>query len=85
MVGSKLAYADLSLAQVIAGLKFAFPNAMKKAMPRYPRLGELQEHVFSRPRIKRYVASRRRLPFNNDDIFRHYRELDASRSQEASG
>jgi len=76
MVGARLTYADLSLAQMIAGMRFAFPNAMKKAMPRYPRLAALHDHVFSRPRIKRYVASRRRLEFNNDDIFRHYRELD---------
>jgi glutathione S-transferase len=76
MVGARLTYADLSLAQVIAGMRFAFPNAMKKAIPRYPRLAALHDHVFSRPRIKRYVASRRRLAFNNDDIFRHYRELD---------
>jgi len=76
MVGARLTYADLSLAQMIAGMRFAFPNAMNKAMPRYPRLAALHDHVFSRPRIKRYVASRRRLEFNNDDIFRHYRELD---------
>jgi glutathione S-transferase len=76
MVGARITYADLSLAQVIGGLRFAFPNAMKKTMPRYPRLTALHDHVFSRPRIKRYVASRRRLEFNNDDLFRHYRELD---------
>jgi glutathione S-transferase len=32
--------------------------------------------VFERPRIARYVASGRRLPFNNEDLFRHYPELD---------
>jgi glutathione S-transferase len=76
MVGAELTYADLSLAQVIAGLRFAFPTAMRKATPQYPKLAELHDYVFSRPRIKRYVASRRRLDFNNDDLFRHYRELD---------
>ncbi len=76
MAGARLTYADLSLAQVISGLQFAFPQAMKKAMPRYPKLQKLHEHVFSRPRLRRYVASRRRLDFNNSDLFRHYRELD---------
>ena len=76
MVGSKLTYADLSLAQVIAGLQFAFPNAIKQALPQYPGLVALHDHVFSRPRIRRYLASRRRLGFNNSDLFRHYRELD---------
>jgi glutathione S-transferase len=76
MVGSRLTYADLSLAQVIDGLRFAFPKAMKKEMPRYPRLLALRDHVFSRPRIKRYLASKRRLAPSNSDLFRHYRELD---------
>ena len=76
MVGDKLTYADLSLAQVIGGLKFAFPQAMKKTLPQYPKLGELHDYVFSRPRIRKYVASKRRLSYNNDDLFRHYRELD---------
>ena len=31
--------------------------------------------MFARPRIKRYVASRRRVGFNNSDVFRHYRTL----------
>ena len=76
MVGARITYADLSLAQVIAGLRFAFPNAMRKVTPQYPQLAQLHDYVFSRPRIRRYVASRRRLDFNNNDLFRHYRELD---------
>ena len=36
----------------------------------------LHDAVFERPRIARYVASGRRLPFNNEDLFRHYPELD---------
>lgn len=76
MAGATLTYADLSLAQVIGGLKYAFPRAMRKALPRFPRLEALHEYVFSRPRIQRYVASRRRLDFNNDDLYRHYPELD---------
>jgi glutathione S-transferase len=76
MVGTRITYADLSLAQVIAGLRFAFPNAMRKMTPQYPKLAQLHDYVFSRPRVRRYVASRRRLDFNNSDLFRHYRELD---------
>ncbi len=76
MVSKRLTYADLSLAQVLAGLEYAFPKAMRKTLPAYRRLRALQEHVFSRPRIKRYLASGRRLDFNNDDLYRHYRELD---------
>jgi glutathione S-transferase len=76
LVGTKVTYADLSLAQVVAGLRYAFPSASRPALRSHPRLRELHDAVFARPRIKRYVASRRRLAFNNDDLFRRYRELD---------
>ena len=77
LVGNQITYVDLSLAQVIAGLRYAFPKASRKALAHHPRLRALHDDVFARPRIKRYVASERRLAFNNDDIFRRYRELDA--------
>ena len=77
MVGKRMTYADLSLAQVVAGLRYAFPSASRKALRAHPRIKALHDEVFALPRIKRYVASRRRLAFNNDDIFRRYRELDA--------
>ena len=76
MVGSRITYADLSLAQVIAGLRYAFPRASRRALRDCPRLRGLHDDVFARPRIKRYVASERRIAFNNDDIFRRYPELD---------
>jgi glutathione S-transferase len=76
LVGAQLTYADLSLAQVIAGLRYAFPAATRTGLGAYPRVVALHEHVYSRPRIKRYLASKRRLAFNNDDLFRHYPELD---------
>jgi glutathione S-transferase len=78
LVGAQLTYADLSLAQVIAGLRYAFPSASGAALREYPRVVALHEHVFSRPRIKRYLASKRRLAFNDDDLFRHYVELDTA-------
>jgi glutathione S-transferase len=76
LVGRRLSTADLSMAQVVAGLRYAFPRAARRELRECPRLCALHDEVFSRPRIRRYVASGRRLPFNNDDIFRRYPELD---------
>ncbi|HEY0939001.1 MAG TPA: glutathione S-transferase family protein [Steroidobacter sp.] len=77
LVGNRVTYADLSLAQAVAGLRYAFPKATGKALRKYPRLTKLHDAVFDRPRIKRYAESGRRLAFNDDDLFRHYPELDA--------
>lgn len=71
-----LTYADLSMFQVMAGLRYAFPRTMKKREAGYPRLVALHDRVAARKRIKAYLKSKRRLEFNNDDVFRHYRELD---------
>ena len=62
----------------MAGLQFAFPRYMARTLRHYPRLWALHESVFDRPRIRRYVASDRRLPFDNNGIFRHYPQLDAA-------
>jgi glutathione S-transferase len=78
LIGSRLTYADLSMAQVIAGLRFAFPKASARELRSYPRLRALHDAVFDRPLIRRYAASGRRVAFNNDGIFRHYAELDLS-------
>lgn len=76
MVGQRLSYADLSMAEVLAGLRYAFPLATRKALRARRRLRALHDHVFERPRIALYLASGRRLAFNNEDLFRHYPELD---------
>jgi glutathione S-transferase len=76
MVAARLSYVDLSMAQLIAGLRYAFPRNSRKAFRRRPRLAALHDAVFARPRIARYVASGRRLAFNNEDLFRHYPQLD---------
>ena len=76
LAGKRLTYVDLSAAQVVAGLRYAFPSSSRKALGACSRLRVLHDEVFARPRIKRYVASGRRLAFNNDDIFRRYPELD---------
>jgi len=75
LVGESIGYVDLSMAQVVAGLRYAFPAASAAALAPCPGLRRLHAAVFARPRIARYLKSDRRLPFNNDDIFRHYPEL----------
>jgi glutathione S-transferase len=75
--GWRLCYADLSLFQIVEGLCYAFPNNMKRFERRVPRLIDLRERVATRPNIKAYLASARRIPFNEDGIFRHYKALDA--------
>ena len=75
LVGGKATYADLSLAQVVAGLEYAFPRSTPRALADRPRIAALRARAFARPRIRRYLASKRRLPFNNDDLFRRYPEL----------
>ena len=76
LTGRSLTYADLSLFQVVAGLRYAFPKAMKKRERKYKRVVALHDRVRLRPRIKAYLASKRRIPFNEYGIFRSYPELD---------
>ncbi|MBA5606963.1 glutathione S-transferase [Duganella sp. FT3S] len=75
-VGARLSYVDLSLFQLVAGLRYAFPNAMARQQAGWPRLLALHGSVAQRPRIAAYLQSARRLPFNEEGIFRHYPELD---------
>ena len=76
LLGKKVSYVDLSIFQMIAGLRYAFPYAMAKAETTYPRLLAVYERIKSRPRIADYLSSERRLPFNRQGIFRYYPELD---------
>jgi glutathione S-transferase len=76
IVGEAVSYVDLSLFQMVAGLCYAFPRAMKRLKPKYPRVIALSGRVSVRPRIAAYLNSPRRLPFNEQGIFRHYPELD---------
>jgi glutathione S-transferase len=76
VVGKDLTYVDLSLFQVIEGLTYAFPKAMKHYDSRYPGLATLHDLVKARPKIAAYLASPRRLAFNESGIFRYYPELD---------
>jgi glutathione S-transferase len=77
LLGAELTYADLSLFQIVAGLRYAFPRAMAHLGPKHPRLIALHGRVAARPRIAAYLASDRRIPFNEHGIFRHYPELDS--------
>jgi glutathione S-transferase len=72
----ELSYVDLSLTHVIDGLHYAFPRAMQGFAGEYPALAGLREAVHKRPNIAHYLASDRRIPFNESCIFRHYPELD---------
>jgi len=76
LLGATPTYADLSLFQVIEGLRYAFPAALARIDAGYPLLGALRERVAARPRIKAYLKSKRRLPYSEEGIFRHYPELD---------
>jgi glutathione S-transferase len=77
VLGRKFCYVDLSLFQLIEGLRYAFPNAMTRIERKLPAVVALRDRVAKRPRIKAYLASPRRLAFNEMGIFRHYPELDA--------
>jgi glutathione S-transferase len=77
LVGAKLTYVDLSMFQIIAGLSYAFPCAMAKSSRKYRRLFALHARVQERQQIAAYLASPRRIAFNQEGIFRHYPELDA--------
>jgi glutathione S-transferase len=77
LVGRELTYVDLSAFQIVAGLHYAFPNALARLERKIPGVVALHDRVAERPRIAAYLDSDRRIPFNQDGIFRHYPELDA--------
>ena len=78
LVGARISYPDLSLFEIVAGLRYAFPRAMARLEKKHKRVVALHDRVAARPRIAAYLASERRIPFNESDIFRRYRELDRS-------
>jgi len=77
VTGRRVSYVDLSLFQIIEGLRYAFPKRMTAFEDEVPGLLELRDRVAARPNIKAYLASERRIPFNESGIFRRYKELDA--------
>jgi glutathione S-transferase len=76
LVGARVTYAELSLFQLVSGLTYAFPKASRTVLKKTPKVAALAERVAARPRIAAYLASERRIPFNEYGIFRHYPELD---------
>ncbi len=76
MVGRQLSYVDLSMFQIVEGLRYAFPKRMKRFEKRVPLLVALHDRVAARPRIKAYLASERRIPFSQWGIYRYFKELD---------
>jgi glutathione S-transferase len=79
MIGRSLSYVDLSMFQLVDGLNYAFPQMMSWLGADIPGLLALHDRVAQRPNVAAYLASDRRLPFNEDGIFRHYPELDIRR------
>ena len=61
LTGRRLTYADLSLFQIVEGLRYAFPKRMKAFERRIPGLIDLHDRVAIRPNIKPYLASDRRI------------------------
>jgi len=77
MVGTSLSYVDLSMFQLLEGLRFAFPQSMQRVESGYPAIVALHDAIAVRPNIAAYLKSERRMTFNDRGIFRHYPELDA--------
>jgi glutathione S-transferase len=76
LVGGKLSYADLSLFQVVEGLRYALPKAVAPVLARTPGVLQLHDRVAATPKVAAYLRSPRRLAFNEQGLFRHYPELD---------
>ncbi|TFV91843.1 glutathione S-transferase [Oxalobacteraceae bacterium OM1] len=76
LAGAAISYADLSLFQMVEGMRYAFPDTMHALQDAYPRIHAIHARVLERPRIAAYLASSRRIPFNDEGIFRAYPELD---------
>jgi glutathione S-transferase len=77
MVGARLSHVDTSLFQIVEGLRYAFPKAMRRLEKKAPRVVAVHDAVAALPRIRAYLDSPRRIPFNQMGIFRHYPELDS--------
>ena len=76
LLGKKVSYVDLSLFQMIEGLRYAFPRSMARLEPKHARSIALHDRIAGRPGLAAYLSSERRIPFNQEGIFRHYSELD---------
>jgi glutathione S-transferase len=75
VLGDQWNHVDTSLFQLMEGLDYAFPKRMRELD--YPRLELCRQAVTEIDGIEAYLASDRRMEFNQDGIFRHYPELDS--------
>ena len=75
MLGDGWSHVDTSLFQLMEGLDYMFPRRMRELD--YPRLELCRSAVTEIESVEDYLASERRLDFNEDGIFRHYEELDS--------
>jgi glutathione S-transferase len=78
LIGEELSYPDLSMFQIVEGLRYAFPKAFAQVEGNFPLMMALRDKVAARPNTAAYLASSRRIPFNTHGIFRHYPELDSA-------
>lgn len=76
LLGRRISYSDLSLFQLVEGMRYAFPKGMKRIEKKLPKVVAVRDRVAARPGIGAYLASERRIAFNEDGIFRKYPELD---------
>jgi glutathione S-transferase len=76
LVGGRLTYVDLSLFQIVEGLRYAFPKRMRRFEKKIPGVIALHDRVARRPRVKAYMRSKRRIPFSQWGIYRYFKELD---------
>jgi glutathione S-transferase len=77
ILGRSMSYVDLSMFQIVEGLRYAYPKSMAQRKRDYPRLITLHDKVAATTNVARYLASERRIPFNENGVFRHYPELDS--------
>lgn len=85
LVGESISHADLGLFQALEGVAYAFPRGFALASEATPGVLELRERVRRRPQIAAYLASERRIPFNQEGIFRRYPELDRPNAHAPKG
>jgi glutathione S-transferase len=75
VLGDRWTHVDTSLFQLMEGLDYMFPNRMRELD--YPRLELCRQAMMEIAGVEQYLASDRRLSFNEDGIFRFYPELDS--------
>ena len=72
----QISYADLAGVSGRDGPAVRVSERDEEAAGKLKRLFALRDRVAARPRLAAYLASPRRVPFNETGIFRHYPELD---------